>query len=55
MAGGDGYVLGRDHTLTFAAVLDVPSGKVILAVYKVWSICARRNDGPCAYVEIVKE
>ena len=32
VAGGDEQVLGRDYNLTFFAVLDMMSGKVILAV-----------------------
>ena len=32
LAEGDDLVLGRDYNLKFAAVLDMTSGKIILAV-----------------------
>ena len=49
VAGGDEQVLRRDYNLTFSAVLELTSGKVILAVERSWGIRARHYDVPSAY------
>ena len=55
VAGGDEQVLERDFNLTFSAVLDMTSGKVILVVTRSWGIRARHYDVPSAYLEAYKE
>ena len=40
VAGGDDQVFGRDYNLTFAAVMDMTSGKIILAVARLWNVLA---------------
>uniref|UniRef100_A0AAV1UEU0 Reverse transcriptase Ty1/copia-type domain-containing protein n=1 Tax=Peronospora matthiolae TaxID=2874970 RepID=A0AAV1UEU0_9STRA len=51
VAGGDDQVLGRDYNLTFSAVLDITSGKIILAVERLWKVRARHFDVPISYLE----
>jgi hypothetical protein len=41
--------------MTFAAVLDMTSGKVILAIARIWRVRARHYDVPSAYVKAHKE
>ena len=55
VAGGDDQVLGRDYNLTFAAFLDMTSGKIIHAVARLWNVRARHFDVPSAYLKAYKE
>ncbi|POM61907.1 putative Pol Polyprotein [Phytophthora palmivora] len=55
VARGDEQVYGVDYTFTFSAVLDLVSGKVILAVSRVWGVPARHGDVPSAYDKADKE
>ncbi|POM59010.1 Hypothetical protein PHPALM_36259 [Phytophthora palmivora] len=55
VAGGDKQVLGRDYEMTFSAVLDLTSGKIILAVAHIWRVRAKHYDVPNAYVRAFKE
>ncbi|POM60031.1 mitochondrial protein, partial [Phytophthora palmivora] len=48
-------VLGRDYEMTFSAVLDLTSGKIILAVAHIWKVRAKHYDVPNAYVRAFKE
>lgn len=51
VAGGDGQILGRDFDLTFAAVLDMTTCKLLLVFAMYWSVPARHFDVPSAYVK----
>ena len=51
VSGEDEQVLGRYYNLTFSAVLDMTSGKVILAVARSRGIRARHYDVPSAYLK----
>ena len=55
VTGGDTQVLGRDYNLTFSAVMDTTSGKVLLAIATQWDIKARHFEEPSAYVKAYKE
>ena len=46
---------GVDYTYTFSAVMEMISGKVILAVSRIWGVPVRHGDVPSAYVEAEKE
>uniref|UniRef100_A0AAV1V6P3 Reverse transcriptase Ty1/copia-type domain-containing protein n=1 Tax=Peronospora matthiolae TaxID=2874970 RepID=A0AAV1V6P3_9STRA len=49
VVGGDEQVLGGDCNLKLSAVLDIYSGKVIMAVAHMWGVRARHYDVPSAY------
>ncbi|OWZ16104.1 Methylmalonate-semialdehyde dehydrogenase [Phytophthora megakarya] len=55
VACGDEQVLGVNYTLTFAAVLEMTSGKVIFAFARIWGVRARHGDVPNAYVKAMTE
>uniref|UniRef100_A0AAV1U887 Integrase catalytic domain-containing protein n=1 Tax=Peronospora matthiolae TaxID=2874970 RepID=A0AAV1U887_9STRA len=55
VACGNEQVLGVDYTLTFAAVMDLSTVKVILALAATWGVPAKHGDIPNAYVEADKE
>ena len=55
LARGDQQVYGVDYTYMFAAVMELISGKVILAVSRIWGVPARHGDVPSAYVKFEKE
>ncbi|GMF57079.1 unnamed protein product [Phytophthora fragariaefolia] len=48
-------VLGVNYTLTFAAVLEMTSGKVIFAPARIWGVPARHGDVPNPYVKAMTE
>ena len=48
-------MLGRDYNLKFAAVLDMTSGKIIVAVDRLWDVRASHFDVPSAYLKAYKE
>ncbi|KAE8895633.1 hypothetical protein PF005_g192 [Phytophthora fragariae] len=48
---GNEQEFGVDYLLTFAAVMELPSGKVVLAVGRIWGVPARHGDVPNAYVK----
>ncbi|GMF15396.1 unnamed protein product [Phytophthora fragariaefolia] len=55
VACGNEQVLGVNYTLTFAAVLEMTSGKVIVALARIWGVPARHGDVPNAYVKAMTE
>uniref|UniRef100_A0AAV1U914 Reverse transcriptase Ty1/copia-type domain-containing protein n=1 Tax=Peronospora matthiolae TaxID=2874970 RepID=A0AAV1U914_9STRA len=46
---------GVDYTVTFSAVLNMTTAKVVLALARVWRVPARHSDVPNAYVKAEKE
>ena len=55
VACGNEQVLGVDYSLTFAAVMDLSTVKVILALAAMWGVPAKHGDIPNAYVKADKE
>ncbi|KAE9351299.1 hypothetical protein PF008_g5993 [Phytophthora fragariae] len=55
VACGNEQEFGVDYLLTFAAVMELPSGKVVLAVGRIWGVPARHGDVPNAYVKAPTE
>lgn len=55
VACGNEQVYGRDYNLTFAAVMDMSSVKLILALARKWGVPAKHGDIPNAYVKAEKE
>uniref|UniRef100_A0AAV1V2L8 Uncharacterized protein n=1 Tax=Peronospora matthiolae TaxID=2874970 RepID=A0AAV1V2L8_9STRA len=55
VACGNEQVLGVDYSLTFAAVMDLSTVKVILALAVTWGVPAKHGDIPNAYVKADKE
>uniref|UniRef100_A0AAV1TTK9 Reverse transcriptase Ty1/copia-type domain-containing protein n=1 Tax=Peronospora matthiolae TaxID=2874970 RepID=A0AAV1TTK9_9STRA len=55
VACGNEQVLGVDYTLTFAAVMDLSTLKVILALAATWWVPAKHGDIPNSYVKADKE
>nr|CCA16772.1 hypothetical protein SS1G_13224 [Albugo laibachii Nc14] len=51
VACGNEQSFGKNYTLTFAAVMDMTTGKVILALSEKWGAPARHADVPNAYVK----
>nr|CCA16873.1 hypothetical protein SS1G_13224 [Albugo laibachii Nc14] len=51
VACGNEQSFGKDCTLTFAAVMDMTTGKVILALLQIWGVPARHGDVSNAYVK----
>ena len=52
---GNEQVFGVDYQLTFAAVMDMSTVKVILALSAIWGVPAKHGDIPNAYVKAEKE
>ncbi|CAI5705438.1 unnamed protein product [Peronospora effusa] len=48
-------VFGVDYNLTFAAVMDLSTVKMILMLSRRWKVPARHGDVPNAYVKAEKE
>lgn len=55
VACGNDQVLGIDYVLTFAAVMDMSTVKIILALAATWGVVAKHGDIPNAYVKADKE
>lgn len=55
VACGNEQVLSVHYTLTFAAVMDLSTVKVILALAATWGVPAKHGDIPNAYVKAEKE
>lgn len=55
VAHGDEQVYGVDYTYTNSAAMEMVSGKIILAVPKIWGVPAQHGDVPSAYVKAKKE
>ena len=48
-------MFGVDNTLTFAAVMDLGTVKLILVLSRRWNVPARHGDVPNGYVKAKKE
>ncbi|OWY98308.1 Integrase, catalytic core protein [Phytophthora megakarya] len=55
VACGNEQVFGINYLLTFAAVMEWSSDKVLLAVARMWGVPARHGDVPNAYVKAPTE
>uniref|UniRef100_A0AAV1U804 Reverse transcriptase Ty1/copia-type domain-containing protein n=1 Tax=Peronospora matthiolae TaxID=2874970 RepID=A0AAV1U804_9STRA len=55
VARGDERVYGIDYTYTFSTILEIVSGKLILAVSRIWGVPAQHGDVPSAYVKAEKD
>ena len=55
VACGNEQVFGVDYVLTFAAVMDISTVKVILALAATWGVGAKHGDIPYAYVKADQE
>ncbi|CEG48397.1 FOG: Transposon-encoded proteins with TYA, reverse transcriptase, integrase domains in various combinations [Plasmopara halstedii] len=55
VACGNEQVFGIDYVLTFAAVMDLSTVKVILGLVATWVVPAKHGDIPSAYVKADKE
>ena len=55
VACGNEQVLGVDYTLTFAAVMDLSTVKVILALAATWGMPAKHSDIPNSYAKADKK
>uniref|UniRef100_A0AAV1UYA7 Reverse transcriptase Ty1/copia-type domain-containing protein n=1 Tax=Peronospora matthiolae TaxID=2874970 RepID=A0AAV1UYA7_9STRA len=55
VACGNEQSFGKDYTLTFAAVMDMKTGKVILVLAQIWGVPTRHIDVPNAYVKASTE
>ena len=55
MACGNEQVFGVDYQLTFTAVMDMSTVKVILALAATWGVPAKHGDIPNAYVKAEQE
>nr|BAP68978.1 RxLR effector candidate protein [Hyaloperonospora arabidopsidis Emoy2] len=54
VACGNEQVFGRDYNITFAAVMDMSSVKIILALARKWRVPAKHGDIPNAHVKAEK-
>ena len=54
VACGIEQVFGRDYNVTFAAVMEMSSVKLILALARIWRVPAQHGDIPNAYVKADK-
>lgn len=54
-ACGNEQSFGETYTPTFAAVMDMTTGKAIIAQYEIWGETARHGDVPNAYVKVSTE
>ncbi|KAG6572596.1 Integrase catalytic core protein [Phytophthora cinnamomi] len=52
---GNEQEYGIDYIVTFSAVLDLTTGKLIFVMAHVWEVPARHGDVPSAYVKADKE
>ncbi|KAE8985246.1 hypothetical protein PR001_g22945 [Phytophthora rubi] len=52
---GNEQEYGIDYIVTFSAVLDMTTGKLIFVMAHVWGVPARHGDVPSAYVKAGKE
>ena len=52
---GNEQVFGVDYTLTFAAVMDLGTVKLILELSRHWNVPARHGDVPNTYVKAENE
>ena len=50
VACGNEQVVGVDYNLTFAAVMDISTAKVVLALSATWGVPAKHGYIPTAYV-----
>ena len=50
VACGNEQVLGVDYNLTFVAVMNISTAKVVLALVETWGVPAKHGDIPNAYV-----
>uniref|UniRef100_A0AAV1TVT1 Uncharacterized protein n=1 Tax=Peronospora matthiolae TaxID=2874970 RepID=A0AAV1TVT1_9STRA len=48
VARGDEQGYGVDYTYTLLDVMEIISGKSILAVTRIWGVSARHGDAPSA-------
>ena len=55
VACGNEQVLGVDYNLTFAAVMDISTAKVVLALAATWGVPSKHGDIPNAYVRAEKK
>ena len=55
VACGNKQLFGVDYTLTFAAVMELETVKVILVSSRRWNIPARHLDVPNTYVKADQE
>ena len=55
VACGSEQGLGVDYNLIFAAVMDISSFKVVLALAESWGVLAKHGDIPITYVKADKE
>ena len=55
VACGNEQLFGVDYTLTFAAVMELGTVKVILVLSRRWNVPARHGDVPNAYVKADQE
>ncbi|POM71675.1 Hypothetical protein PHPALM_11725 [Phytophthora palmivora] len=55
VACGNEQVFGIDYLFTFAAVMELPSGKAVLALARIWRVPAKHGDVPNAYVKTSTE
>ena len=55
VACGNEQVVGVDYQLTFAAVMDMSTVKVILALAVIWGVPVKHGDISNAYVKADKE
>ncbi|CCI47281.1 unnamed protein product [Albugo candida] len=55
VACGNKQVLGVNYDMTVAAVMDLGTAKLILALARIWGMPARHGDGPNAYVKAPTE
>ena len=55
VACGNKQVFGIDYQFTFAAVMDMSTVKVILALVATWGVPVKHGDIPNAYVKADKE
>lgn len=55
VACGNEQVFGVDYLMTFAAVMEISTVKVILALAITWGVPAKHGDIPNAYVKANKE
>ena len=55
VAYGNEQVLGVDYSITFVAVMDISTVKVVLALAAFWGVPAKHGDIPNAYLKADKE
>ena len=54
VAYGNEQFFGVGYLLTFAAVMDMSTVKVLLALAATWGVPAKHGDMPNAYVKLIK-